>query len=329
MKTRHCLSRREFLKLGAAFAGATLTGCLRPLATFRPQPNGELDDFIRARMQTAHLPGLATCVVRNNLVVWANGYGWASVEDQTPVSPDTLFMLASTSKTVTAVSLMQLYDDGLFDLDSDVNGYLPFSVRNPNHPDTVITPRMLLTHTSSICDNWDVLEALYVTGDSSISLGDFCQGYLTPGGTYYDGDENFGPSPGTHYDYSNVGAALCGYLAEGLSSLSFEQHCQQRLFTPLGMHETSWHLAGLNVDHIAVPYTYDGGGYTPYEHYGYPDYPIEERLFAEAGNLGATIFLPIIQNDRVTLSPFSTVGLVAATCQEVRELYNRLGQCLG
>ncbi|HFC11851.1 MAG TPA: class A beta-lactamase-related serine hydrolase, partial [Anaerolineae bacterium] len=277
MQIQHYLRRREFLKLSAAFAStmsiAALSGYLQPQTTIkRRPPNDELDDFIQTKMQTAHLPGLAACIVRNNQIVWTKGYGWANIQEQTPITPDTLFMLASVSKTVTAVALMQLYDDGLFDLDNDINAYLPFSVRNPNHPDTPITPHMLLTHTSSINDNWDILDTLYVTGDSPISLANFCAGYVTSGGTYYDSNNNFhNQAPGTLYSYSNVGAALCGFLAESLSGLSFEQHCQQRLFTPLGMNETSWHLAGLNVDNLATPYAYANGGYTPYAHYGYPD----------------------------------------------------------
>ena len=269
MGERRRLSRREFLKLGAAFAGAMLI----PVSGCRPGPGSELDQFIRARMEAAHLPGLAACVVGDGRVVWANGYGWANVEKQVAVTPDTLFMLASVSKTITSVALMQLYDDGLFGLDDDVDDYLPFSTRNPRHPATPITPRMLLTHTSSLADNWDVIEPLYTPGDSPIPLGDFCAGYVTPGGEYYTAENFHARPPGQVCDYCNVGVALGGYLAQVLSGVPFEQHCEQRLFAPLGMEETSWRLAGLDAAHIATPYTYDDGQYTPYEHYGYPDYP--------------------------------------------------------
>ncbi len=64
-------------------------------------------------------------------------------------------VIASISKTITATAVMQLWEQGLFELDDDVNDYLPFNVRNPNHPDVPITFRMLLTHTSSI-NGWTI-----------------------------------------------------------------------------------------------------------------------------------------------------------------------------
>ncbi len=278
MNAPSCLNRRDFLKLSALFASSLVTGSLCKIlpASFQPESvlEGDLGDFIRTKMQAARIPGLAACIVRENAVVWAGSYGWADIAAQVPVTPDTLFMLASVSKTVTAVALMQLYDDGLFDLDDDINEYLPFSVRNPNHPHDPITVRMLLTHTSSILDNWDVMEPLYVEGDSPISLERFCAGYLTPEGEYYDPEENYDSlPPGSSYEYSNVGVTLCGYLAERLAGIPFDEYCRQQIFIPLGMDETSWRLDGLDVNRIAIPYEYDGGQYQPQAHYGYPDYP--------------------------------------------------------
>ena len=65
---------------------------------------------------------------------------------------------------------MQLWEDGLFELDDPVNDYLTFDVMHPDHPETEITIRHLLTHTSSIKDNWDIMDPLYVNGDSPIAL---------------------------------------------------------------------------------------------------------------------------------------------------------------
>ncbi len=271
-------NRREFLRLSAIVLGtmglSTIpSACRLPINTSN-QPNDDLDDFIQKKMQEGNMPGLAACIVKGNQVMWSNGYGWANVEKKLPITPDTLFLLASVSKAVTAVSLLQLYDDDLFDLDADLNTYLPFPVRNPHHPNIPITPRMILTHSSGIWDNWDVLEPLVVTGDSTVPLGSFCRNYLTPNGSYYDANENFDiQMPGTFYEYSNVGATLCGYLAESISGKPFWQHSQERLFAPLGMDETSWHLTNLNVDHIAIPYQYEANKYFPLAHYGFPDYP--------------------------------------------------------
>jgi len=122
-----------------------------------------LDSFIVAKMSQYHIPGLAASIVKEGDIYWTCAYGFANIEDSIEVTDTTLFMLASVSKTVTGVALMQLWEAGLFQLDNDINNYLPFEVHNPNFPDSVITFRMLLTHTSSINDNWD--EMPYYIGD--------------------------------------------------------------------------------------------------------------------------------------------------------------------
>jgi CubicO group peptidase (beta-lactamase class C family) len=230
-----------------------------------------LDSFIQAEMDARHIPGAATCAIKNGEIIWSTGHGWAIIEDSIPVTDTTLFMLASVSKTITAVALMQLWDQNAFELDDDINDYLPFEVHNPNFPDSAITFRHLLTHTSSITDNWSAMP--YSVGDSPIPLGEYLTDYLVPGGAYYDSSLNFGIfPPGTQMSYSNVAVALAGYMVEAIAD-SFPIWCEDSIFTPLDMYETGWFLANLDTNNIAVPYHWQGSGYTPYEHYGYPDYP--------------------------------------------------------
>ena len=235
----------------------------------------ELDSFIVETMDTYHVPGLSACVVKNGQILWTGAYGYANIEHDIEVADTTVFILASISKTFTAVALMQLWEEGLFGLDDDINDYLPFSVVNPGHPDSVITFRMLTAHTSSINDNWSVLESLVVWGgDSPIPLDTFLVNYLVPGGVYYDSSMNFNPlAPGNQWDYCSVGIGLVAYLVEAISGTSFDRYCQDSIFTPLEMHETSWFLAGLDTSNIAQPYYYAGGTYHPYEHWGFAAYP--------------------------------------------------------
>lgn len=230
-----------------------------------------LDSFIQAEMLTRHIPGAATCAIKNGEIIWSTGHGWANIEDSIPVTDTTLFMLASVSKTITAVALMQLWEQNAFDLDDGINDYLPFDVYNPNYPDSAITFRYLLTHTSSITDNWSAMP--YSVGDSPIPLGEYLVDYLVPGGVYFDSSLNFGTfPPGTQMSYCNVAVALAGYMVEAIAD-SFPLWCQDSVFTPLNMYETGWFLANLDTNNIAVPYHWQGSGYVPYEHYGYPDYP--------------------------------------------------------
>jgi CubicO group peptidase (beta-lactamase class C family) len=146
----------------------------------------DIDSFITATMDTFHIPGLSACIVRDGEIIWKDAYGYADIDNNRQVTNSTLFKLASVSKPFTGTALMQLWDNGLFDLDEDINNHLPISVRNPYHPDNPITFRMLLTHTSSIVDNWTILTPLITWGaDSPIPLDSFLTNYLVPGGVYY------------------------------------------------------------------------------------------------------------------------------------------------
>ncbi len=232
-----------------------------------------LDSFIRATMINEHIPGAATWLMKNGQVIWQHCYGYANLADSIPVADTTLFLIASISKTFVATAIMQLWENDKFELDDNINDHLPFNVRNPNYPDSIITFRMLMTHTSSINDNWGVLDPLVVWGgDSPISLDSFMRNYLIPGGAYYN-DANFNTwAPGHSWDYCNVAVALLGYLVEVIAD-SFPIYCQDSIFTPLSMNETSWFLSGLNRNNIAVHYYWAGSYYLPYQHYGTPDYP--------------------------------------------------------
>jgi CubicO group peptidase (beta-lactamase class C family) len=234
----------------------------------------ELDENILNHMDNKHVSGIAAVIFTDSGIVWEGYYGLANREDSIPVTDSTIFMLASISKTITATALMQLHEEGLFELDDPVNEYLPFEVIHPVYPDSLITFRHLLTHTASIEDNWGVLESLYTIGDSPISLLDFFSEYFSPGGAYYNATNNFySYKPGTQYNYSNVGAALCGLLVETMTGTPFNVYCNEEIFAPLCMDNTGWFLSELNEDLIARPYSFFLGSYDDEGLYGYPDYP--------------------------------------------------------
>ncbi len=235
----------------------------------------ELDNYINSIMSSYHIAGISACIVQNGKIRWAEGFGYAKINPVLKPSPDILFMMASVSKTVTATALMTLYDKGLFHLDDNINQYLPFKVTDPNFPHDTITFRMLLTHTSGIKDNGSVLNNVYVYNhDSPISLHNFLYSYLIPGGSNYNVKKNFGTyKPGIHYEYSNVGAVLIGYLTEVISGKPFDKYCNEKIFQPLAMQSTSWKLAGLDTNQIAMPYSWRNNEFKPDGYYCYPDYP--------------------------------------------------------
>ena len=130
-------------------------------------------------MEMNHIPGVSACVVKGGRVLWHGTYGYADVIDSVSVTDSTIFLLASTSKSVTATAIMQLWEKGLLGLDDDISDYLPFPVRNFHHPNSAITFRMLLAHTSSISYNYGAwMPYINWEGDSEISLEEFLRVWL-------------------------------------------------------------------------------------------------------------------------------------------------------
>ena len=276
------VARRDVLRAGAIGLAFPYLRSVDPVVPLDRARSRALDEDIRALMREGHIPGLAACIVKAGEVAWARGYGRLHVGRDLHTTADTVFMLASISKTFIATAVMQAVEDGLFELDDDVSELLPFDVRTPKHPDVAITLRMLLTHVSGIRDRYSVWGrpgqpgSLYSHGDSPVALGAFLRRYLVPGGRLYVEAENFYRHvPGTAYRYSNIGAALAAYAVEAVSGIGFDAWCEQRIFDPLGMEETSWHLRGLDRRDVAMPYRWDrrSDRYEAYGQYGYPDYP--------------------------------------------------------
>jgi CubicO group peptidase (beta-lactamase class C family) len=250
--------------------GITLIGC--------PSAPSDMEDFISYEMKKEHIPGLAAAIIKNGEIVWSKGFGYANIKEDRKVTEDTLFHLASISKTVTGTAVMQLWEQGKIDLDAGIEKILGYSILNPFYPDDVITPRMLLTHTSTLQGDSNALGELYTYGaDSPISLEELIQGMFLPQGKWYDAARCFlNAKPGTAREYSNLGFALLGLLVEKASGESFDAYCREHIFKPLGMDEADWFLTNLDQTHIAMPYLDLGliwPIYIPYGQYGYPDYP--------------------------------------------------------
>ena len=236
-----------------------------------------LAKFIEDQLAEQHIPGLAVAVVVDGDVVWAKGFGYADLGTKQPVTPDTLFVMASVSKTMVAAALMHAVEHGHLSLDADINVILPFPIHNPHFPDAVITARHLATHSSGIVDNdkfYGGPASYHYGGDNPISLGAFLAAYLTPGGEFYDAKENFSNSaPGSKWQYSNVGAGLAGYVVESATGMPFDAYCRKYIFDPLGMVNTGWHQRDVDMSRHAIPYAYLDGQFVPYRHYGLATWP--------------------------------------------------------
>lgn len=103
------------------------------------------------------VPGVGAAVIKNGRLVYENTLGSRYIDNENPqnnlpLTRDTKLRIASISKVFVAAAYMQLAEQGKIDLDADISRYLGFTLRNPNYPDTPITSKMLLSHTSSLRD---------------------------------------------------------------------------------------------------------------------------------------------------------------------------------
>jgi CubicO group peptidase (beta-lactamase class C family) len=184
-------------------------------------------------------------------------YGLADIPAMKPISENSVFLLASLSKPVTACAIMNLWENQHFQLDDDIGGALPFDISNPDFPDSAITYRQLLTHTSSLVG--DLHPALPGCDDPPVALGEYIEGLYVPGGEYYSYGNFRHCPPGTEYFYSNGAVHLIGYLVEAIASETFAQFCRDSVFTPLQMHSALWHYeGGFDTVNLVRPYRWNG-----------------------------------------------------------------------
>lgn len=213
-----------------------------------------IDEKMEYIVELGAYPSTVAGIVVNDELVWTNAYGNANM--------DTVYNIGSVTKTFTATAILQLYDRNLLDLNADVNTYLPFPLRHPLFPDVPVTLRMLLTHHSGLQSNYfrqgiydpfvnsqllgweaELLGKDYLQLDPLPTLGDFLEGYLTPGGAYYSPTVWTDSKPGTDYKYANVGFDLLGFIVEQVTYQSFTDYLQEHIWGPLNMTRTGGQFA--------------------------------------------------------------------------------------
>ncbi len=295
------LPRRRFLALGlATIALPALAKVSDPKASTR-----QLDAFIRSEMRRAQIPGMAVGFAQGGVVRFTKGYGFADLARRRVVTTDTLFHIASVTKTVTATAVMRLVEAGKIHLDDSVAEHLDFALVNPHHAAAAITFRQLLMHTSSISDaKYYEVDFRQRGRDSTIALGDFLKDYLAVGGRHYSAEGCFSKAlPGGAWEYSNVGYGLLGYLASRIGGVDMREQTRQQIFLPLDMPHTSWTIAGTPAARRATPYELVEGKLKPVEIVGFPDWStgmlrssVAEftRFVAAAANGGSTSQVQIL-----------------------------------
>ncbi|WCL55235.1 serine hydrolase domain-containing protein [Gimibacter soli] len=206
------------------------------------------------------MSGVEVVVLDQGKVVFDTALGMATFADDgvaTPLTTDHKVRIASISKLVATVGLMQLVEAGKVNLDRDISDYLGFSLRNPNFPDTPITLRQILSHTSSIRD-----------GDQYwLPRGQHLRDFFTKGTELYDGGAHFaaaaGEAPGTYFTYSNLNFGVVAGVIERVSGERFDRYMAANVLRPLGLSASynACDVSGPEPEHLASLFrkSRDGG----------------------------------------------------------------------
>ena len=202
-------------------------------------------------MEESEIPGLAICVSCDGEIVWSEGFGFANIEHRVPVYPDkTRFRIGSISKSLTAMGLGILMDQGKIDLDDPVQTYVPYFPEK-EYP---VTTRQVAGHIAGI-RHYKGIEYLSDKRYPSVreGLGIFMNDPLLF-------------EPGTEYFYSSYGFNLLSAVIEGASGENFLDFMHEKVFSPLGMKFTVQDLTDSILSDRAAPYSMNHGNITNAPH---------------------------------------------------------------
>lgn len=198
--------------------------------------------------------GISVLAMKDGKIIYEEQMGYKYIDNENPennipVDENTRFRIASISKVFTAIGFMKLVEAGKADLDTDISEYLGFKLRNPNYPDTAITARMLLSHTSSLRDG-----SVYSIGPE-YSIKEF----FNEDGIYYNKGDHFAAAPsnddmrvqkpGAFFHYSNLNFGVIGTVIEKLSGQRFDIYMKENVLEPLGI-EASYNVGDFDEELI-------------------------------------------------------------------------------
>jgi len=202
-------------------------------------------DALFSKWNTLDSPGAAIAIVKDGLVIYRRGFGCAQLEYGIPITPSTVFHVASVSKQFTAMAITMLEAAGKLSADDDIRKYLPELADFGK----TITIRHLLNHTSGLRDQWDLLVLSGCRMDDVITQADIMDRLKR------QKELNF--APGEEYLYCNSGFTLLAEIVSRVSGQPFTDWTRENIFKPLGMTSTHFHI-----DHQEVvknrAYSYEG-----------------------------------------------------------------------
>jgi len=210
-----------------------LTFVIFTSGTLNPSFAHELPDSLKKKIDRlfkiwdkSGSPGASLIVLKDNSVIYKNGYGYTTLEYDIPITPSTIFHVASVSKQFTAFSIVMLADQGKLLLDDDIRKHLP---EVPDFGKT-ITIRHLAHHISGMRDQWELLAMAGWRLDDVITKEHIMK--------MVKNQKELNFNPGDEYLYCNTGFTLLAEIVARISGQSFFQWTTENIFEPLGMENT-------------------------------------------------------------------------------------------
>jgi len=199
-------------------------------ASLAPDKRAQIEDAVSKFMAASGAPGVSVAVVLNGEHVWSEGFGMADLENNVPVTPQTLFRLASVSKSMTATAAMHLWEQGKLDLEAPLQKYCPAFPKK----EWPISARQLLSHLGGIrhyrSDSADDVEV-----NNTRHFED-----PIAGGIQFFANDPLVDKPGTKFHYSTQGFTLIGCAIEGASAEKYIDYMRENVLQPANMTHTRW-----------------------------------------------------------------------------------------
>ncbi len=224
-------------------------------------PTTQIDDSvynpltIEERIKAKGIPGVSVAVINNYKLEWAKGYGYADKEQKIPVTPSTLFLAGSISKSVNAMGVLKLADQGKIDLEKNINDYLR-SWKFPENDFTKekkVSTANLLSHTAGLSVHGF---PGYSPGDSIPTVQQILDGQR-PANTLAVRSIF---SPGEKFKYSGGGTTITQLMVEDVTGMQYQNYMEQEVLKPLGMNQSTYQQPYKSGDYAgyATAYYVDG-----------------------------------------------------------------------
>jgi len=243
---------RIFLAFLVALCAGVATAADPPARELDAEVLGQIDRGFDEYRLDAHIPGMVYGLVIDGRLEYVNTMGWQDIDSKRPVTPDTLFRIASMTKSFTALAILNLRDEGKLALDAPAETYVP-ELRDWHYPtgdSPKIRVRDLITHTAGFVtdDPW---------GDRQTPLPEEEFTRLLRDGV------PFTRQPATAMEYSNLGYALLGRIVANVSLQPYKDFVQATLLDPLGMTSTGYEVTAQPEERRALGYRWEEGAWRP------------------------------------------------------------------